>query len=78
MRDIRKFITGKDADSYIHISGGYEGYQLKLADCDRAVKIWFSFATKALLFKSLVKLNNIINPLLELQEELQRKYDATP
>lgn len=73
----RKFITDADADSYIHISGGYEGFQVKIADCDRAAKLWFTSNTKKQMKKSLKKLDNLIKPLLKAQKMLQEKYDAT-
>lgn len=74
----RSFIGGKDVDSYVHISGGYEGYQIKIADCDRAAKMWFSFGDKKKMKKSLKKLDNLLRPLLKLQKKLQDIYDATP
>lgn len=73
MKNIRHFITNKVADSYIHVKFNFDHVQIKIADCDRNVKLDFFHDEKKWAKTSLKKINALIEPLLKVREYLEKK-----
>lgn len=76
----RKFLTDLDADSYIKVmtwndSFGSKGgnAEVKIADCDRNVKLGFNHYNKRAALKSLKKINILIDSLTKLKVHLESK-----
>lgn len=75
-RGVRKFIDNREADSYIHVTADDDdyalGYNVKLADCNRHISLYFPAKTSENRKRSLKKLDNVLKPLLAIKAELER------
>ena len=72
MKPFRKFLTTQAlADSYVAIESSYGDVNLKIADCDKAVSLSFSYNKVKHTKASLKKLSVLEFALKEIREELE-------